>query len=215
MVCLSYCWNMTASILHRCFVGALVAAAACGDSDPSGSTGPGGASTTASTTQAGPATSTSTTGSTSSSGGGGEGGAGGRGGQGGAGGEGGTGGVAPACDGDGDGSPKVGPGCCGAPDPCDCDDNDGNVFPGQMMFFSVPRPFAPSGDEYDYNCDSAETKQYPNDTNGCGGLACEYEIAFEGDNDNYFCGAPGTLVSCAGLLIVNCQIQGAVNLGCR
>jgi hypothetical protein len=208
MVCLSYCWNMTASILHRCFVGALVAAAACGDSDPTGSTGPGGASTTASTTQAGPATSTSTTGGTSSSGGGGEGGAGGRG----EGGEGGGGGIAPACDGDGDGALLFGPGCCGSVGRCDCDDNDANVFPGQTMSFSVPRSSAPPGSEFDYDCDGVEEKLYPNDSDGCGLLNCAASPAFTGDGGDYYCGAPGGIITCNAL---QCQVQTGQFLPCQ
>jgi hypothetical protein len=131
--------------------------------------------------------------------------------MGGAGGEGGEGGRMVSCDGDGDGAPRIGPGCCGAPDPCDCDDNDANVFPDQNMYFSVPRPFAPVGEEFDYNCDGAEEKEYVNDTNGCNGV-CLGDVAFQGDNGDYYCGAPGTLITC---MLLNCTAQGGVNLACR
>lgn len=191
-----------------CFVLSALVVVACGDSSTSPSGGAGGGTPTAG----------------AAPGGGNEGGAGGAatggGPQGGSAdggnGAGPVGGNAPACDGDGDRVSLMGAGCCGAPDVCDCDDNDSNVFPGQEMFFDEPRPFEDDRIlKWDYDCDGVATKQYPQAADGCGPLACVgTSTEFQGDNGDYFCGAPGTLIICAGIGL-QCTVQGGATLACK
>lgn len=138
---------------------------------------------------------------------------------GGAGGEGeggGTGGSPPQCDGDGDNEPLMGAGCCGAPDVCDCDDNDSNVFPGQGSFFDEPRPFENDPVlKWDYDCNGVAEKQYQQASGPCGLLDCVgVTTKFLGNNNDYFCGAPGTLQICNGLGL-QCTLQGGVTLACK
>ena len=120
----------------------------------------------------------------------------------------------PGCDDDGDGVDKAGPGCCGAPDDCDCDDLNDDVFPGQSDYFTEPNPNADpmSPTAFDYNCNGAQDKQYPQDTDGCGLLNCAAAEAFTGDNGEYFCGAPGVFITCNGL---TCTVEGNIDLGCN
>ncbi len=136
-------------------------------------------------------------------------------GAGGAGGEG-TGGNAPLCDGDGDDEPLMGAGCCGAPDICDCDDNDSNVFPGQSTFFEEPRPFEDDPiKKWDYDCSGTADKQYEQSSGPCGLLDClGVTTKFLGNGGDYFCGAPGTLQICNGLGL-QCTLQGGVTLACK
>ncbi len=202
---------MTACVLRRFFVCSIALTVACGDSETTGAGGAGGApttsvQTTASTSDTASSTSTSTVSSSSSAGSTGGGGEGGEGGSGGA--------PPPNCDLDGDDFDRAGPGCCGAPDPCDCDDADPNVFPGQPTFFDEPRPnVAPNApDAFDYNCDGTQEKQWPADNDGCGLLDCVAPVAFQGDGNEYFCGAPGTRIDC---MLLSCSITGGVNLACR
>lgn len=84
------------------------------------------------------------------------------------------------------------------------------------MFFDEPRPFIDDPIEmWDYNCDDAATKEYPAASGPCGILACGgTSTEFLGDNGDYVCGAPGTLVICIGLGL-QCQAQGGVALACR
>lgn len=128
---------------------------------------------------------------------------------------GGGGGVSPACDLDGDTQLAEQQNCCGAPDACDCDDSDPDVFPGQGAYFQVPRPFVDDPVlQWDYNCDGVAEKEYVQST-GCGLLACAgTSTKFQGNNGDYFCGAPGTLIVCAGLGL-QCTAQGGVSLPCR
>lgn len=131
-------------------------------------------------------------------------------------GEGGSGGTPPACDGDGDSQSVMGAGCCGAPDVCDCDDNDSDVFPGQAMFFDEPRAFeADPILKWDYDCNGVAEKQYVQADGPCGLLDClGVTTEFLGNNNDYYCGAPGTLQICNGLGLT-CTLQGGVTLACR
>ena len=201
-----------------CFVLAVLALTACGDdtgtgafagSSPSNGGGGGGGG--------GPIGGAGGNTDSGGHGGGGPlGGAGGTGEGGGSGGQGGSGGSAPLCDGDGDTVLLSGPGCCGAPEACDCDDNDSNVFPGQTVFFEEPRPFENDPVlKWDYDCNGAADKQYEQASGPCGLLDCVgVTTKFLGDNNDYYCGAPGTLQICNGLGL-QCTLQGGVTLACK
>jgi len=116
-------------------------------------------------------------------------------------------------------SPVLG---CSAPAPSnavlnstDCDDGDKNAFPGQTLYFDVPRK---GKGGYDYNCDKVETRYYSNvsgkscgrcapggfcNTLGCDmGWGCNPSgCSGNGPAAGYFgdvaCGQSGTLQTCS------------------
>lgn len=108
-------------------------------------------------------------------------GAGGMGGWGGNGqaGGGGFGGAGPCDDPDKDMDGALDIACMGT----DCDDQDTNVFAGQVMFFETPR----ADGSFDYDCDGVEQREY--ETIKCSGLACTAKT-------NVFIGDPASPPAC-------------------
>ena len=71
---------------------------------------------------------------------------------------------------------------CSAPDGYafqkdDCFDADANAYPGQQDFFNEPVGGTPSNG-YDYDCDGAETKKFPN--------VIAMDAPCNGDNQGYY-----------------------------
>ena len=132
---------------------------------------------------------------------------------------GGNGGTAPiggaaACDADQDGALVLATGCCSVPEDCDCDDDDGDVFPGQMLFFSEKRKNIESETSplaYDYDCDGQSEPELEMGT--CQTLGCAQPTTKEvfQPADQYACGAVGNRRYCATLM---CQ-QDPTTLRCR
>lgn len=120
------------------------------------------------------------------------------------------------CDDDGDGAPKIGPGCCAIGDPaCDCDDDNADVFPNQGAWFAVPRPgIQDSVEKWDYNCDGAVSKEYPFVATPCNALnLCLVDNnSFHGNQGEYDCGVPGIQTDC--VLLLSCASE-AMNLACH
>lgn len=169
-----------------------------------GGGGQGGASTVTTTITSGAtstqATSTTTT-TTSTSGGGGAGG---------------TGGGCPDvdgddetsvvcggldCDDDDDGAPIDFGECCPA-EPCDCNDADDRVRPGQAAFFTQPWD---GDDDYDYDCSSFEEPRYTTTCPQEGVLSCGDGKAFVTSTP---CGQTGQAQGCTGIL-GSCSKSGA------
>jgi hypothetical protein len=49
----------------------------------------------------------------------------------------------------------------------DCNDNNPSVNPGHTAFETTPIAGAPAGAAFDYNCDGAQEKKYPNSSPRC------------------------------------------------
>jgi hypothetical protein len=94
------------------------------------------------------------------------------------------------CDADGDGWANED--CCSEPANRDCNDDNGDVHPGQLDYFADP-----VGSSFDYDCNNVEEEEL--DQGDCNTLSCasppnpEYVFA---PNGNYECGVPGVKRFC-------------------
>lgn len=99
--------------------------------------------------------------------------------------------------------------------PCDCDDDDVDVFPGQSDYFTSPRKNQPTGPKaYDYDCSGTSTFRY--DIGGCG--ICDTSAVAEffdpGSGQPDACAATGYRRYCAGIDV--CQQDNTyTQLGCH
>lgn len=118
------------------------------------------------------------------------------------------------CDDDMDGAMIEHPDCCTVTAECDCNDDNGDVFPGQEMFFTVKRPDkAPDAiDAFDYDCSGVNEEEWPQgDCTTLGACATGSMLHVFQPVGTYECGADGRHRFCNGL---TCE-QPTVKLGCR
>ena len=71
----------------------------------------------------------------------------------------------------------------------DCDDGDGQAFPGQTMFFTSPR----TSGGFDYDCDGAQTQQHTGTSSlsACSSCACPVGFCCSGVCAGWLSAVPG------------------------